>query len=247
MTYGLALQCGEGLVFLSDCRSSAGVDNITVQPKMHVFSQDGDRVLCILVSGNLSISQSVLSLVEQDLASCQAGTECETILNRTNLYDTARYLGVKTRQVEALDAGALRDSGLSFNVNFILGGQIRGQPPQIYQIYPEGNAIHASRETPFLQIGELKYGKPILDRGFNYDTTLPEAVKFGILSLDATAKSNLSVGTPFDLFRYRTDSFVAQDRMRLDDHHPYLCAVRDGWQEGIIRLVREMPELEFTP
>jgi putative proteasome-type protease len=143
-----------------------------------------------------------------------------------------------------LDADALDRAGISFNSNFILGGQIMNQSPEIYQIYPQGNAIHASRESPFLQIGELKYGKPILDRGFGYETSLSEAVKYGLLSLDATAKSNLSVGPPFELFAYQAGSLEARHRMKFDENDEYLRTVRERWQQGLIQLVRDIPAFD---
>lgn len=242
MTYCLSLHCREGLAFFSDSRTSAGVDNITVHPKMRVYEKRGDRVLCLLSSGNLSITQSVIALIERDLENAAEGGA--SLLNQANLYETARYLGECIREVQRLDAAALLQGGLEFNINFILGGQIGTQAPEIYQVYPLGNSIHASRESPFLQIGELKYGKPILDRGFTYDTPLSEAVKFGLLSLDATAKSNLSVGTPFELFCYKTGSLEARHRMKFEENDPYLRTVRERWQSGLIQLVRDIPTLE---
>lgn len=245
MTYCLSLHCSEGLVFLSDSRTSAGVDNITIHPKMRVYSRPGDRVLCLLSSGNLSLTQSVTALIEHDLVRHEAEGGGPCLLNQENLYETVRYVGERVRQVRRVDGAALHDAGLEFNVNFILGGQIGRQEPQIFQIYPQGNAIHASRESPFLQIGELKYGKPILDRGFTYETPLAEAVKFGLLSLDSTAKSNVSIGTPFEVFCYRAASLEVRHRLKLDDQHPYLRMVRDNWQSGLIRLVRAIPPLDF--
>lgn len=245
MTYCLGLHCREGLAFLSDSRTSAGVDNITIHPKMRVYEKAGDRVLCALSSGNLSITQSVSALIDRDFERSQSDPDYPHLLNQANLYETARYLGERVREVRKLDADGLSHGGLSFNVNFILGGQIGERPPEIYQIYPEGNAIHASRESPFLQIGELKYGKPILDRGFTYDTPLVEAVKYGLLSLDSTAKSNVSVGTPFELFCYRTDSLEARHRMKFEENDEYLRTVRERWQSGLIELVREIPEIDL--
>lgn len=240
MTYCLSLHCHEGLAFLSDSRTSAGVDNITIHPKMRVYERRGDRVLCLLSSGNLSATQSVAALIERDLAV----REGMHLLNQDNLFDTARYVGELVREVRRMDAEALGRAGVAFNTNFLLGGQIAGQPPRIFQIYPEGNFIHASRESPFLQIGELKYGKPILDRGFSHDTPLVEAVKFGLLSLDATARSNLSVGTPFEVFCYRADSLEVRHRLKFEDGDPYLRMVRERWQSGLIQLVREIPGLD---
>lgn len=242
MTYCLSLHCREGLAFFSDSRTTAGVDNITIHPKMRVYERRGDRVLCLLSSGNLSITQSVSAVIDRDLAREHEGHS--SLLTLPNLYETARYLGECIREIQRLDAAALLQGGLEFNTNFIIGGQIGTQPPEIYQVYPLGNAIHASRESPFLQIGELKYGKPILDRGFSYDTPLREAVKLGLLSLDATAKSNLSVGTPFELFLYETGSLEARHRLKFEENDPYLVTVRQRWQSGLIQLVRDIPTLD---
>lgn len=245
MTYCLSLLCREGIVFLSDSRTSAGVDNITIHPKMRIYAREGDRVICLLSSGNLSLTQSVAALIEEDMAESGAEGTLPCLLNRPSLHDTVRYVGEKVRAVRALDGPSMRDAGLEFNTNLILGGQIGAQPPQIYRIYSPGNAIHASRESPFLQIGELKYGKPLLDRAFTFDTPLDEAVSCGILSLDSTAKSNVSVGTPFEVFCYEAGSLEVRRRAVLEENDPWLKAVRDGWQEGLTQLVRQMPPPPF--
>ncbi|MEO8206221.1 MAG: peptidase [Chthoniobacterales bacterium] len=246
MTYCLSLLCHEGIVFLSDSRTSAGLDNITIHPKMRVFERPGERVICLMSSGNLSLTQSILSLMEEDVARATVEEGVSHFLNQVNLYETVRYIGNKVRTVRKLDVEVLRGAGVDYNINFIIGGQIGNQPPQIYRIYSEGNSIHASKESPFLQIGELKYGKPILDRGFTYETSINEAVKIGLLSLDSTMKSNLSVGTPFDIFCYRAGSLKAEHRARLHDTSSYLSKVREEWQKGLVRLVHDIPELDFT-
>jgi putative proteasome-type protease len=244
MTYCLSLQCHEGLVFLSDSRTSAGVDNVTIHSKMRVYETRGQRVFCLLSSGNLSITQSVISLIERDIEKGKEDPNVDTLLNQTSFLQTVHYVGQRLREVRRMDAEALDRAGISFNSNFILGGQIEKQPPEIYQIYPEGNAIHASSESPFLQIGELKYGKPILDRVFTSKTTLAEAAKLGLLSLDATAKSNLSVGTPFEMLAYRAGSLEVRHRMKFEENDPYLRMVCDRWQAGLIQLVHDIPELD---
>jgi len=245
MTYCLSLHCREGIIFFSDSRTSAGVDNITIHSKMRVFAKPGDRVFCLLSSGNLSITQSITALIERDLVRCEEDGTSACLLNQHGMYETVRYLGERVREVYAVDGEALNRAGLLFNVNLIFGGQIAGGPPQVFQVYPEGNAIRSSTESPFLQIGELKYGKPILDRGFNFETTLSEAMKFGLLSLDSTAKSNVSIGTPFEVFCYRTDSLVPGHRIKLEEHDPYLRTVRERWQAGLIQLVRDIPSYDF--
>jgi putative proteasome-type protease len=244
MTYCLSLKCDEGLVFLSDSRTSAGVDNVTVHSKMRVYEVRGQRVLCLMSSGNLSITQSVVALIDRDIQKAKEDPNVQTLLSQTNFLESVHYVGQRLREVRRMDAEALDRAGISFNSNFILGGQIEKQPPEIYQIYPEGNAIHASSESPFLQIGELKYGKPILDRVFTSKTSLAEAAKLGLLSLDATAKSNLSVGTPFEMLAYRVDSLEVRHRMKFEENNPYLRMVCDRWQEGLIQLVHDIPELD---
>jgi putative proteasome-type protease len=244
MTYCLSLQCREGLLFFSDTRTSAGVDNVTCHSKMRIYEDKGYRVLCLLSSGNLSITQSVMGFIKRDLEKAKENSDLPSLLNQPNLFETAHYLGQLVREVWSLDGEALDRAGISFNGNFIIGGQIAKQSPEIYHVYPQGNAIHASRDSPFLQIGELKYGKPILDRGFTYETSLAAAVKFGLLSLDATAKSNLSVGTPFELFAYKAGSLEARHRLKFEDNDVYLRTVRDRWQEGLIQLVHDIPELD---
>ncbi len=148
--------------------------------------------------------------------------------------------------VTVVDRVALEADGFDFNINLIVGGQIAGLAPEVHLIYPQGNSIHATRDCPFLQIGETKYGKPILDRGFNYETSLSDAVKFGIISIDATMKSNVAVGPPIDLLCYETDSLLANSRMRFDQDDPYLQEIGRKWQNGIIKLVKEMPAPDFT-
>lgn len=245
MTYCLSLLCREGIVCVSDSRTSAGVDNIRIQPKMRIYHEP-DRVLCLLSSGNLSLTQTVVALIEEDLLAGKTDLSVAHLLNQTNMYETARYVGTKIREIERQDRAALESSGLRFNINMLVAGQVRGLKHEIYHVYAEGNSIKASIESPFLQIGEFKYGKPILDRGFTYDTSLHEAVKFGLLSLETTMKSNVSVGTPFDIFCYERDSLEVRFRVRLGDDDNYLQQVRARWQQGIIDLVKEIPGLDFA-
>jgi len=246
MTYCLGMLCRTGAVFLSDSRTSAGMDNITMRSKMRLFEKPADRVICIMSSGNLSLTQATLAFIDDDLVLANNEPSRETIMNTQTLYETARYVGNKVRAVEKRDRAALEADGFDFNIHLIVGGQIAGLAPEVHLIYPQGNSIHATRDCPFLQIGETKYGKPILDRGFNYETSLSDAVKFGIVSIDATMKSNVAVGPPIDLLCYQTDSLLANSRMRLDQDDPYLQEIGRKWQNGIIKLVREMPAPDFT-
>jgi putative proteasome-type protease len=247
MTYCLSLLCREGIVFLSDSRTSAGVDNIAIRPKMRVYAQEGERVICLMTSGNLSVTQSVVALIEEDTLVAKNEPQIPHLMNQPTLFETARYVGSKIRQVAEMDRAALERDGFSFNINVIVGGQIAGLPPQIHYVYPQGNSLKANIESPFLQIGEYKYGKPVLDRGFGFETHLTDAVKFAILSMEATVKSNVSVGPPFDLFVYETDSLAVKHRVRIEDGDPYFREIQRKWGEGIVQLVEQMPTLQFPP
>jgi putative proteasome-type protease len=245
MTYCLGMFCREGLVFLSDSRTSAGMDNITMRSKMRLYEKPGDRVICILSSGNLSLTQGTIALIDDDLHLGNDEPERENILNRPTLFETVRYIGTKVREVERRDRAALEADGYSFNIRLIVGGQIAGLAPEVHMIYPQGNSIFASPESPFLQIGEFKYGKPILDRGFTYETGLMAALKFGIISLDATMKSNVAVGPPIDIFCYENDSLRVSQRARLTEDDPYLQEIARKWQDGVVKLINEMPVADF--
>jgi putative proteasome-type protease len=246
MTYCLGMLCRSGAVFLSDSRTSAGMDNITMRSKMRVFEKPGERVICIMSSGNLSLAQATVALIDEDLSLANSEPTRETIMSARTVYETARYVGSKVRAVEKRDRAALEADGFDFNINLIVGGQIIGFAPEIHLIYPQGNSIHATQDSPFLQIGDTKYGKPILDRGVNYETSLGDAMKFGILSIDATMKSNVAVGPPIDILCYETDSLRASLRTRLDEDDPYLLEIGRKWQNGIVKLVAEMPAPDFT-
>jgi len=245
MTYCLALLCEEGIAFASDSRSNAGMDNIAVHRKMHIYETPGDRCICLMSSGNLSLTHSALALIEEDLQRGAASSEPSHLLNQRTLFDTARYVGQKIREVEGLDRKNLEKDDFKFNIHFIVGGQIKGLPHQIFYIYPQGNVMHASIDSPFLQIGESKYGKPILDRGFSYQSPLHEAVKLAVLSMDSTMKSNLSVGPPIDVMCYRTDALQSGEHIRMEEGHPYLRSIRELWGPGLIALVRSIPDLQF--
>ena len=236
--------CEEGIAFASDSRSNAGMDNIAVHRKMHIFETPGDRCICLMSSGNLSLTHSALALIEEDLQG-GATPDGANLLNQRTMFDTARYVGEKIRQVEALDRKSLEKDDFKFNIHFIVGGQIKGAPPQIFYIYPQGNVMHASVDSPFLQIGESKYGKPILDRGFSFQTPLYEAAKLAVLSMDSTMKSNLSVGPPIDVMCYQTDALQSGEHIRMAEGHPYLRSIREMWGPGLISLVRSIPDLTF--
>jgi len=245
MTYCLSLLCEEGIVFLSDSRSSAGMDNINTHRKMHIFEVPGERVICLMCSGNLSLTHSVLALIEEDTQTAQSVPEHSHLLNQRTLFETARYVGTKIREVEKRDRHHLEKDDFKFNVHFLVGGQIHDAPPQICYVYPQGNVMHASEDSPFLQIGESKYGKPILDRGFKYNSSLRDGLKFGILSMDSTMKSNISVGPPIDVMSYEKDSLHVSHRMRIHGDDPILHEIRKLWGQGLIALAKTIPDLPF--
>jgi putative proteasome-type protease len=166
-------------------------------------------------------------------------------MNQKTLYDTARYVGSKIREVEKLDRAALEKDDFKFNVHFLVGGQIKGLPHNIFYVYPQGNVMHASSDSPFLQIGESKYGKPILDRGFTCSTPISEAIKLAVLSMDSTMKSNLSVGPPVDLLCYERDTLRVTHRYALTEGDPYLKTIRERWGKGLTDLARSMPKLDW--
>jgi putative proteasome-type protease len=246
VTYCLGMLCRTGAVFLSDSRTSAGMDNITMCSKMRIYEKPGDRVICILSSGNLSLTQATIALIDEDLHRGKSDPSHERLTNRQSLYETVCYVGSKVREVERRDRGALEADGFDFNIHLIVGGQIAGFPPEIHLVYPQGNSIHATGDSPFLQIGERKYGKPILDRGFSFETSLADAVKVGIISIDATMKSNVSVGPPIDILCYEKDSLQAKLRSHLTEDDPYLLEIGQRWQNGIVKLVNEMPAPDFS-
>lgn len=245
MTYCLSMLCEDGIVFMSDSRSNAGMDNITVHRKMHVFEAPGDRVICILSSGNLSLTQTALALIEEDLLTGAGTPEHPHLMNQLSMFETARYVGSKVRQLASNERSFLEKDDFKFNIHLLVGGQIKSLPHQVYYIYPQGNVMHASVDSPFLQIGESKYGKPILDRGLRHDSTLDDAIKLGILSFDATMKSNVSVGPPIDILCYERDSLRVSRRLRIDESSVYLREIRDRWSSGLSDLVQAMPALEF--
>jgi putative proteasome-type protease len=239
------MYCRDGVVFLSDSRSNAGMDNINVHSKMHIFQQPGERVIVLQSSGNLSLTHSALALIEEDLIVGRGVSEHDNLLNQPTLFETARYVGKKIRAVEKTERAALEKDDFRFNIHFLVGGQIKGLPHQIFYVYPQGNVIHASEDSPFLQIGESKYGKPILDRGYKYTSSLAEATRYGVLSMDSTMRSNISVGPPIDVFAYQADSFEVRHRARLAEGDPYLSDVRRRWGQGLKELVMTIPELPF--
>jgi len=233
MTYCVAIKTRAGLVFLSDSRTNAGLDQISTFRKMIIYEKPGDRFMTLLSAGNLSISQSVREVLQIEKLVEPGQDEPLTIWNAKSMFDACRVLGAAVRRVYERDAAALRASGVEFNVSMIFGGQIGTEGMRLFQIYSPGNFIEATDETPYFQIGESKYGKPVLDRVITPDTPLDEAAKCALVSMDSTLKSNLSVGLPLDMVVYQAGSLHTDRIMCIDEHNPYFQMLRSSWGDKL--------------
>jgi putative proteasome-type protease len=239
VTYCLGIVTDDGLVMASDSRSNAGFDQVNVCRKMHRFVQEGERVFVILVSGSLSISQSVVSLLRADFDAGQG------LAQSRSMYHAARIVGECVRRVSEVDRASLERDSFTFNVNLLLGGQVRGEEPALYLIYPQGNPLQATEDSPYLQLGECKYGRPILDRGIDMATSLEVAAKYALLSFDATMRSNVTVGPPIDLLIYRKNSFSVARHRRLAAMDQDLNLIHASWEQSLRRAVEQLPEIQF--
>ncbi len=233
MTYCVAVKTRAGLVFLSDSRTNAGLDQISTFRKMIVYEKAGDRFMTLLSAGNLSISQSVREVLQIEKLVEPGQDEPLTIWNAKSMFDACRVLGAAVRRVYERDAAALRASGVEFNVSMIFGGQIGNEGMRLFQVYSPGNFIEATDETPYFQIGESKYGKPVLDRVITPDTPLDEAAKCALVSMDSTLKSNLSVGLPLDMVVYPAGSLQTDRIMCIDENNPYFRMLRSSWGDKL--------------
>lgn len=240
MTYCLGIVTKHGLVMASDSRTNAGYDQVNVCRKMYIFEQPGERVFVTLASGSLSLTQSIITLLQRDF---DAG---HGLAAAPSLYDAARVIGEQIRAVDEMDRPALEKDEYKFNVHFLLGGQVKGETPGLMLIYPQGNPLQATEDSPYLQIGETKYGRPILDRGIRFDhTTLEEAAKYALLSIDSTMKSNVTVGPPVDLLVYGTDELEVTRHRRFREDDPDWLKIRNRWQAALRQAVAKLPDLRF--
>lgn len=241
MTYCLGIITDTGLIMAADSRTNAGVDYVSTHQKLFNFSQLGDRVIVLCTAGNLSMTQAVLNLLHRDIDT-QAEVNLHTL---DSLYEIARYIGGKVRQIREQDRQWLEKDRIDFQCSFLLGGQIQGKAPGLFLIYSQGNCIQASKDTPFLQIGEAKYGKPILDRILNFEISLEAAAKCALLSIDSTMKSNISVGPPINLVMYEKDSFKIRYELRLELEAPYLSQMRRLWEVSLNEAFDRMPDVDW--
>jgi putative proteasome-type protease len=242
MTYCVGVLLNDGVVFASDSRTHAGVDNFASFCKMTVFERAADRVLVLLSSGNLAGTQAIISVVKQK-GDVKEGAP--NIWTARTMFDVAVLVSDAMRGIEQRDKTYLEKSELVFNASFILGGQIAGEPMRLFRIYAEGNFVEAGADTPFFQTGETKYGKPIIDRVITPSTNLTDASKCVLVSFDSTMRSNLSVGMPIDLLCYERDALQVQKRRRFDQGDPYFNALSKQWSEGVRTVFKQLPDLEW--
>jgi len=238
MTYCVAVMLDAGMVFASDSRTNAGVDQVSTFRKMHVIAKEGERLITILSSGNLSITQSAINLLEHQARKPDAAS---TVHNAVGMYEVAELLGNALREVRRRDGPYLQQNNIDAGASFVVGGQIRGEPQRLFNVYSEGNFIEATAETPYFQIGESKYGKPVIDRVITRATGLRDAAKCILVSFDSTMRSNISVGLPIDMLIYHNDSLRAGMQLHIDETDPYFSMIHRQWGEGLRRVFAELP------
>ncbi|QJR11955.1 hypothetical protein DSM104443_03038 [Usitatibacter rugosus] len=242
MTYCIGVMLDEGIVFASDSRTNAGIDDIGRFCKMTVFERAGERVIVLLSSGSLAGTQAVIGVLNRR---CAATDGTPNLWNATTMFDVAMLVADAMRDIERRDGQYLLDSDVEFNASFIIGGQLRGEAPRLFRIYAEGNFIEAGGDTPYFQTGETKYGKPVIERVVTWATPLSDATKCVLVSFDSTMRSNLSVGMPIDLLCYERDQLAVGKRCRFDAGDAYFTALSTAWSEGTRQVFRGLPELAW--
>lgn len=240
MTYCAGILARDGIVLIADTRTNAGLDNVATFRKLHVFEKEGERVIAIATAGNLAASQAVLSYVTEGLRGPDREEE-QTIWTTSSMFETAHFVGAAVREVYRVDGKSLEQQGGGFDVSILLAGQIGDGRTRLFMVYAAGNFIEATSDTPYLQIGEHKYGKPILDRAVTVDTSLQDALKLGLISMDSTMRSNLSVGMPIDIFLYRRDTLKSQLTHRIDRDDPYFADLQESWSRALQAAHRNIP------
>ncbi len=232
MTYCCGILVREGLVMIADTRTNAGLDNVSTFRKLHVYTQPGERIMALASSGNLSLSQTVRSTLTEGVDNPETG-ERETLMNSPTMFQAAQRIGRTIRHVQSLEGQALDAADVDHEVAFLFGGQIKGGRLRLFMIYSAGNFIECTTDTPYLQIGEHKYGKPVLDRAISFDTDLYDALKIGLISMDSTMRSNLGVGLPIDLLVARRDACTPEVNYRIEPGEPYFQDLRERWSAAL--------------
>jgi len=241
MTYCVAIKLEEGLVFASDSRTNAGVDQVSTYSKMHTFETEGERLFVVLTAGNLATTQAVVNRLKREMEEGVEGSFADV----NHMSEAAEYLGRVNREEQEKHSEALSKSGIVAEATLIIGGQIRGEEPEIYRVYPQGNYITTSTHTPFLQIGESKYGKPILDRIITPDTELGDAARCALVSIDSTIRSNLTVAPPIEVFVYEAGSFAFEHYLCLEADNDYLRSLTHAWDENIKKAFIDLPRFDW--
>jgi len=240
MTYCCGVLVRDGLVMIADTRTNAGLDNISTFRKLHVFSTPGERIMAIASAGNLALTQSVLSTLSEGLPNPDTG-EIETLMNSPTMFQAAQRIGKAIRHVHVTEGKVLQAEDVSFDVSFLFGGQIKGAKLRLFMIYAAGNFIECTTDTPYLQIGEHKYGKPVLDRAITYDVDLYDALKIALISMDSTMRSNLGVGMPIDVLVVRPDVCDAELNDRIEAGEPYFHDLRSRWSAALRAAHQNIP------
>jgi putative proteasome-type protease len=241
MTYCLGIINQSGLVIAADSRTNAGVDYISTYQKLFDYVVPGERVILICTSGNLSVTQAALHAMNRDIKIAAD----DSLFTQPTMYDVARYVGRKLRVIEEQDRQWLEQDNIDFRCTLLVGGQIHGEEAQLFRVYSQGNCIQATAETPYLQVGETKYGKPILDRTLKIDTPLESVAKCALLSIDSTMRSNISVGPPINLVMYESDTFEIRHQLKLRIGDPYLAKIRQMWEASLKEIFDRMPEIDW--
>src|SRR5277367_6396309 len=244
MTYCCGILVREGLVMFADTRTNAGVDNIATFRKLHVYKDPGKRIMAIATAGNLSVSQSVVSILTEGYDNPETG-ERETLMNAPTMFQAAQRIGHVIRTIHSAEGRALEASDVNFDVSFLFGGQIMGERMRLFMIYSAGNFIECTTDTPYLQIGEHKYGKPVLDRAIFYNMDLYDALKVGLVSVDSTMRSNLSVGMPIDVLVARRDECRAELTYRIEPGEPYFTDLRERWSAALRAAHASIPPVPY--
>ncbi|MET0988686.1 MAG: proteasome-type protease [Steroidobacteraceae bacterium] len=241
MTYCVGMLLDSGLVFLADSRTNAGVDQISTFRKVSIFERAGDRVMVLMSSGNLAISQALVNILREQIENSTEGS----LYHATNMFEAARCIGEGLREIHRRDGEALKEHSVEFNASFILGGQIGKELPRLFSIYAAGNFIEATPDTLYFQIGESKYGKPIIDRVVTRSTSLAQAAKCALISMDSTIRSNLSVGPPLDLVSIKRDGLRIHSHVNIAEEHAYFQMVRKGWSESLRQAFHALPDPDW--
>ena len=242
MTYCVGVLLDQGLVLASDTRTNAGVDQVAIFPKMHLFEIPGERLIALMTAGNLALTQSIVGRLREAVNK----NEGVHLNNVSSLFEAASLVGDQVRYAFEKDGEHLKNHHADFQVSIIVAGQIKGEKPRLFTVYNAGNFIETSAETPYFQIGEIKYGKPIIDRVIRHDTKLMDAVKCILISFDSTIRSNISVAAPIDLVMYETDSFRTTLRQRVCENDPYYSTIRTGWSDGLKTVFKELPNPDWV-